>query len=204
MSQQNYVFRETGGRPDAPVIFTFHGTGGNETQFHNLASELVAGARVISPRGDVSENGAARFFKRTGEGVYDMPDLENRTQAMADFIQAHVSRWPKTPVIGLGYSNGANILASVVFHHPKLFQKVILLHPLVTWTPKPAPDLASVDVLMTAGLNDPICPPQQTRALEAYFSAQGTSVSTHWHEGGHEIARSELAAMARFLDGQGG
>ena len=54
-------------------------------------------------------------------------------------------------------------------------------------------------MLITAGERDPICPPELTRALEAWFAAQGAKVTAHWHGGGHEIDRSEITAIARFL-----
>ena len=53
-----------------------NGTGGDEGQFLRLARDLVPSATIVSPRGDVSEHGAARFFRRTEEGVYDLPDLD--------------------------------------------------------------------------------------------------------------------------------
>ena len=126
-----------------------------------------------------------------------MADLARATAAMAEFVAAHVARGGRREVIGLGYSNGANILASVIFARPRLFGRAVLMHPLIPWTPEPAP--VTTRVLITAGERDPICPPEATRALEAWFRAQGAPVETHWHPGGHEIDRSEIAAVARFL-----
>ena len=80
-----------------------------------LVRELMPGAAIVAPRGDVSEHGALRFFRRRGEGVYDMADLAARTAAMAGFVEAHAAIAAPSRVIGLGYSNGANILASVIF-----------------------------------------------------------------------------------------
>ena len=97
----------------APLVFAFHGTGGDETQFFKLAAALVPGGGVVSPRGDVSEHGAPRFFRRTGEGVYDMNDLARATAKMGQFIAAFREENPGAPVYAFGYSNGANILASV-------------------------------------------------------------------------------------------
>jgi phospholipase/carboxylesterase len=108
----------TKGAPGAPLLLTFHGTGGDEHQFHRLGSDLLPGAHVTSPRGEVSEHGANRYFRRTGEGVYDMADLASRTDAMAEFIGAEAARTGAPSVIGMGYSNGANILASVAISHP--------------------------------------------------------------------------------------
>lgn len=194
-----YHYRETAGAPGAPLILTFHGTGGSEDQFHGLAEQILPGAHVVSPRGDVSEGGMARYFRRTGEGVYDMGDLWARVDAMAGFIRETAARVGTTDVRAFGYSNGANILAAVGFRHPGLVGRVGLLHPLIPWTPDAQPGLAGVPVLVTAGQRDPICPAPGTRALLDWYAAQGARVTAHWHPGGHEIDRDEVAALARFL-----
>ncbi len=193
-----YHFAETQGA-GGPLVFTFHGTGGDETQFHGLASQILPGAHVISPRGDVSEMGMNRFFRRTGEGVYDMDDLAQRTETMASFVADAKTRTKATRVIGLGYSNGANILAAVAFKRPELFTDIALLHPLIPWTPDPEPRLAQTNVLITAGRRDPICPAPQTEALAGWFTAQGTTPEMLWHPGGHELIQDEVQALAVFL-----
>jgi phospholipase/carboxylesterase len=126
-----------------------------------------------------------------------MADLGKRTARMAAFVEAHVAEGQPSEVVGLGYSNGANILASVIFQRPDLFGRAVLMHPLIPWTPEPVP--VATRVLITAGERDPICPPGMTRALEGWFRAQGAPVETYWHSGGHEIERGEIAAVAGFL-----
>lgn len=185
--------------PGAPLIFAFHGTGGDETQFFDLAQQILPGAGVISPRGDVSEHGAARFFRRTGEGVYDMQDLAQRTAAMARFIAAQKALYPDSATYGFGYSNGANILASVAMAQPDLFARIGLLHPLIPWTPAPTPALAGCRVLITAGKRDPICPWPLTTGLIEWFSAQGATVTPVAHDGGHEVRPQELSALQTLL-----
>ena len=194
-----YHAKRTTGQAGAPLFMTFHGTGGNEEQFHNLAEQLIPGAHVTSPRGDVSEHGALRYFKRTGEGVYDMADLSQRKAAMGEFIAAEAKSTGATRTIGLGYSNGANSLAAVAFDQPALVSDLILMHPLIPWQPEPQPGLATRRVLITAGERDPICPAPMTRELEDYLADQGADVTTHWHSGGHDIAQSEITAITDFL-----
>ncbi len=99
---------------------------------------------------------AARFFRRKAEGVYDFEDLETRRLAMAKFVRSHKQRANPSRTIGLGYSNGANILAAVVPFNAELFDEIILMHPLVPWSPEDNPDLARLRVLITAGRRDPI------------------------------------------------
>ena len=134
----SYHARTRAPEPGAPLVFAFHGTGGDEHQFFDLVRQIHPGAGIVSPRGDVSEGGAARYFRRTGEGVYDMEDLAGRTARMAAFVAGHKAAHPGVPVYGFGYSNGANILASVVMARSDLFDRVGLLHPLIPWQPAPA------------------------------------------------------------------
>lgn len=187
-----------GSMPGAPLIFLFHGTGGNEDQFFDLAAELVPGAARVAIRGDVSEGGALRYFRRTGEGIYDMEDLARRTAAMTAFLRSVIARDQPAEVLGLGYSNGANILASVQFGAPELFAKSVLLHPLIPFAP-PAADFGGRRVLISAGRRDPIAPAQATEALADYFMRHGAETELVWHNGGHEIGREELLAAQAFL-----
>lgn len=194
-----YVADRKEGAGNGPLVLTFHGTGGDETQFHGFAADLLPGAHVVSPRGDVSEHGALRFFRRTGEGVYDMDDVARAVAKMAAFVRSEIDRTGAGRVIGLGYSNGANILAATMLAHPDLFTDAVLLHPLIPWEPSPEPGLAGTRLLVTAGERDPICPAAMTQDLIGYLSAQGADVRDVWHPGGHEIARSEITAIAEFL-----
>jgi len=200
----SFKYREKkAARPGAPLVFTFHGTGGDENQFFPLAEHILPQAGIVSPRGDVSEHGALRFFRRKAEGVYDFEDLEARSRAMAEFIRAHKEHAKPSGTIGLGYSNGANILAAVVFQNAGLFDDIVLMHPLVPWSPADNADLAWMRVLIPAGRRDPICPPSLTIVFGDYFTRQGSTVSLEWHDGGHELRPSEQDAIERFLGTSG-
>jgi phospholipase/carboxylesterase len=200
LNDDSYVHVERpGSEPGAPAFFLFHGTGGDEHQFLELALQLLPGARLVAPRGDISEQGALRFFKRRAEGMYDMEDLSRATGKMAAFVRERLAAERPKATIGLGYSNGANILASVSFAAPELFDTTILLHPLIPFAPAPQPGLEGRRVLITAGRRDPICPPPQTQKLADWYTGQGASVTLFWHEGGHEIRNEELAAVRDYL-----
>ena len=201
MSLDSYVYRERPRPEGSPLFLALHGTGGDENQFFGLAEELAPDADVVAPRGDVSEHGAARFFRRKAEGVYDMDDLAARTEKMAAFVAAHRARLKPSRVIGLGYSNGANILASTALARPGLFDAVVLMHPLIPWRPANDARLAGLRVLITAGRSDPICPPGMTLALAEFFRANAGSLELEWHPGGHELRPNEIEAARRFLAG---
>lgn len=199
MSKDSYFHKVRPGAPGQPAFFVFHGTGGDENQFFDFGARLLPNATVVSPQGDVSEYGAARFFRRTAEGVYDMADLDRATKKMAEFVIANRDSHEAGLVVGLGFSNGANILANVMIEFPDLFDAAVLMHPLIPFEPKPAPASPSRRLLITAGERDPICPIPLTNKLLDYFKAQGGDVDMEWHSGGHEIRSSEIEAIRAFM-----
>jgi phospholipase/carboxylesterase len=194
-----YIHARTEGGQGAPLLLTLHGTGGDERQFHGLGAGLMPGAHVVSPRGDVMEGPHARFFRRTGMGVYDMDDLARAVEKLAAFVEAAQEGTGAPRTAALGYSNGANVLAALSFSRPDLVDDIALMHPLIPWEPAPQPGLAGRRVLITAGRHDPIGPAVQTEALARYYEGQGAEIALDWHAGGHEIAESELAALRRFF-----
>jgi len=185
--------------PGRSLLFLFHGTGGDERQLLPLAREIAPWAGIVAPLGDVSEYGAPRFFRRTGEGVYDMDDLARASEKMAGFIRAHVAAEKPSAVLGLGYSNGANILATVIFGDPSLFDAATLMHPLIPFEPRFASGDVKTRLLVTAGRRDPICPPQLTNRLVAHLEAAGVPTELVWHEGGHELRPNEIDASKDFF-----
>lgn len=199
MSTELYTAKVRAPEAGRPLVFALHGTGGDEHQLFELAGQIMPGAGIVSPRGDVSEMGAARFFRRTGEGAYDMADLARATDKMITFIEGHRAAQLDSPVYAFGYSNGANILAAVLLKRPDLFDRVGLLHPLVTWQPDDQPGLVGSKVLVTAGQRDPITPWPQTEALIAWLEAAGADVTTEVHDGGHELRNSELTALVKLF-----
>jgi len=199
MSKDAYINKTLPGSPGGPLLFVFHGTGADENQLLSLGRDLAPQATIVSPRGDVAEHGAARFFRRTGEGVYDMDDLARATDKMAGFIKAQIAAAKPSSVLGLGYSNGANILASVIFAAPELFDAAVLMHPLIPFEPEVKGSLAGRRILVTAGKRDPICPPNLTSRLEAYLRADGADVTVEWHDGGHEVRPNEIEAARRLF-----
>jgi len=199
MSLDSYVHYRKGAPGGAPLLFLFHGTGGDEMQFVTLGARLMPNAGIVSPRGDVIEFGANRFFRRTAEGVYDMADLARAAEKMAGFVKAHVEVEKPGAVLGVGYSNGANILASLIFAEPQLFDQAILMHPLIPFEPRIAGSLKT-RLLLTAGRNDPICPPPMTEHLKSSFASSGADAELVWHDGGHELRQEEVLAASRFFD----
>lgn len=187
------------GAPQAPVFLALHGTGGDEYLFVDLIQTFAPNAGIVAPRGDVSEFGANRFFRRTAEGVYDMDDLELRTRNMLDFVALVRADYPNRPLYAFGFSNGANILASMLFQRPGLFDRAALLHPFIPWKPAAQPALKGLPIFISAGCNDPICPLPQSLALIDWFTHQGAAVESLIEPGGHQITQNELNGLFGFL-----
>ncbi|KPH08526.1 alpha/beta hydrolase [Rhizobium acidisoli] len=200
MTEAGYVHRLHAGAPDRPILLVLHGTGGDENQFFDFGRRLLPEATVLSPRGDVSEHGAARFFRRTGEGVYDMADLSRATEKMAAYVKALADKHQASQILGLGFSNGANILANVLIEKG-IFDAAVLMHPLIPFQPEAQATLAGRKVLVTAGQRDPIAPVPMTEALSEHLKDRGADVRTVWHPGGHEIAPLEINAVRDFFSG---
>lgn len=199
MDAQAYHFAQKPAPPGAPIIFALHGTGGDEHQFLEAAQSMAPHAGVVAPRGPVSEMGASRFFRRKAEGVYDMDDLRLQTRRMVSFMQGIAAQNPGSPLYAFGYSNGANILASVVMTNPHLLERMGLLHPLIPWPMSPLPALEGKQVLITAGRQDPICPWPMTQRLIQWFSDQGAKATEAVHDGGHEVRPVEFTALTRLF-----
>ncbi|WFS02869.1 alpha/beta hydrolase [Rhizobium tumorigenes] len=199
MMTSTYVHRLRAGAPGKPIFFVFHGTGGDENQFFDFACQLLPEATIVSPRGDVAEHGSARFFRRTGEGVYDMDDLARATAKMLGFVKSLADEHKASAVIGLGFSNGANILANVLIEEGSLFDASVLMHPLIPFEPRDNTGLAGSKVLITAGERDPIAPVSLTKALADSFARQKADVTLEWHLGGHDIRPNEIEAVRTLL-----
>ena len=114
MDQLTYRHRfEPGTEPFAPPLLLLHGTGGDEDDLIPLGRKLSPGSALLSPRGDVSEQGARRFFARLAEGVFDPAEVTRRTHALADFVAAAAKhyRFDATRLIAVGFSNGPRAIS---------------------------------------------------------------------------------------------
>jgi phospholipase/carboxylesterase len=185
----------------APVLVLFHGTGGTERDLLPLAQAISPTSSVLSVRGNVLENGMPRFFRRLAEGIFDEEDLIFRTKELYDFLdEAAVEHgFDRQNLVAIGYSNGANIAGSLLFHYPDALRGAILHHPMVPLRGIQLPDLTGIPVFIGAGQNDPICSPQETEELQKLLSEAGSTVAVHWEQAGHQLTRSEVEAAGTWF-----
>jgi phospholipase/carboxylesterase len=194
-----HIFNK-GQDPTKPTLLLLHGTGGNELDLLPLAGRIDDEASVLSVRGNVLENGMPRFFRRLAEGVFDEEDLVFRTKELNEFLDEASEKYgfDRDNIIAIGYSNGANIAASLLFHYQNALKGAILHHPMVPRKGIDLPDLTGKSVFIAAGTNDPICSPLESSELQALLEKANANVELHWENRGHQLTAQEVEAAANW------
>ena len=184
------------------TLLLLHGTGGNEHDLIPFGKELDPSAALLSPRGKILENGMPRFFRRLAEGVFDLEDLRTRTHELADFVIAAAERYKIdiSKIVAVGYSNGANIAASLLLLRPEILRAAILFRAMVPLIPDSMPDLSSVDIWIGAGDHDPIVPPSETQRLVDLLRRAGANVTIRFTNATHGLTDVEVRTAKRWLE----
>ena len=182
-------------------LLLLHGTGGNERDLIPFGRELDPDAALLSPRGKVLENGMPRFFRRLAEGIFDLEDLKYRANELADFVAAAAQHYgfAADNVVAVGYSNGANIAASMLLLRPEILSAAILFRAMVPLIPDTPPNLSAVRVWIGAGMNDPIIPTSETKRLAELLRNAGTDVTMRFFQAGHELTPADVEAAREWL-----
>ena len=183
------------------TLLLLHGTGGNERDLIPLGHELDPGAFLLSPRGKVLENGMPRFFRRLTEGVFDLEDLKKRTQELADFVVSAAEHYKIDikHIVAVGYSNGANIAASMLLLRPEIFSAAILFRALVPLVPDVLPNLEWVRVWIGAGDSDPIIPASEAKQLAELLRSAEADVTIRFFQSGHELTSDDVDLAREWL-----
>ncbi len=195
---------EPGADPRRAPLLLLHGTGGDETDLLPLGRAVAPGAALLSPRGAVLENGMPRFFRRLAEGVFDEADLRARTGDLAGFVAEARGTYGIGAPIALGFSNGANIAASLLLLRPGTLAGAVLIRPMMPFADPPPADLAGVPVLILSGAVDPIVPAANARALARTLSERGAAVEHAELPAGHGLSQADLARATAWLAARAG
>ncbi|MEN9838552.1 MAG: putative hydrolase MhqD [Bacteroidota bacterium] len=197
MHHQHIWQQGTGDR----VWILFHGTGGTESDLIPLVRRIDVEGSILGIRGNVSEHGMARFFRRLAEGVFDVEDIRRRTADLAVFLDAMQAEhgFDAARSVALGYSNGANIISALNFLEPGRFDASVLMRPMVPIAPVDGADLAGSRVLMLVGERDPLSPPGEPDRLEAIYRRLGADVAREEIAAGHELTSADLQHIAAWL-----
>lgn len=193
-----HIYQE--GQSGHPTLLLLHGTGGTERDLLPIAETIAPNANILSVRGNVLENGMPRFFKRLAEGVFDQEDLIKQTENLHQFIAeaSETYQFDRDQVIAIGYSNGANMAGSLLFHYENVLKGAILHHPMVPRRNATLPDQKGVPVFIGAGENDPICPREESIDLEKLLAENGAEVKMHWENNGHQLTQTEVLAAKEW------
>ena len=185
------------------TLLLLHGTGGNERDLIALGRELDPNAALLSPRGKVLENGMPRFFRRLAEGVFDLDDLKKRTNELADFVAAAAQHYgfAADKLITVGYSNGANMAASMLLLRPQTLSAAILFRAMVPLVPATQPNLSAVRVWIGAGTHDPIIPTSETKRLGELLRSAGADVTIRYFQASHALTANDIDAAREWLIG---
>jgi predicted esterase len=197
-----YIPPASGGElAGSTTLLLLHGTGGDENDMIPLGRALLPGAAILSPRGKVLEHGAARFFRRLAAGVFDQEDLALRTEELSGFVEAAERNYGLDPhgVVAVGFSNGANIAASILLRRPDVLRGAVLLSPMVPFEPESLPKLEGTSVFIGAGRNDPMVKPGEVERLAEILREAGAEVTMHWEPGGHTVTEGELQAAREWI-----
>ena len=192
-----------GSDPAAPPLLLLHGTGGTEEDLIPLGRTLSPGSALLSPRGNVTERGAARFFARLAEGVFDPTEVARRTHELADFIVVSAREYQFDPrhLIAVGFSNGANIAATLLQLRPVMLAGAVLFRPMVVIDSPAAPrSLEKKQVLISSGTNDPLVSDDHPRRLAAHLRAGNCDVTLHTHPADHGMVQADVVAAKHWFE----
>ena len=183
------------------TILVLHGTGGNEHDLIPLAEEIDSDDSILSVRGKVLENGMPRYFRRLSSGIFDLEDLRNRTFELANFIELAGKKYEFEPksVIALGYSNGANIAASILFLKPETLKGAVLLRAMVPFTPEALPNLSQKRIFLSSGKFDPIIPRLKVMELAELLQRAHAQITMNWEESDHSLTQEEIQRVRNWV-----
>jgi phospholipase/carboxylesterase len=182
----------------APLLL-LHGTGGDERDLLGLGQAVAPGASLLSPRGKVLEGAMPRFFRRLSEGVFDEDDLRGRTHELADFVEQARVRYGLAAPVAVGFSNGANIAASLLLLRPQVLAGAALLRAMSPFANPPQANLAGKRVLILSGAMDPIIPADDAQRLARTLSGNGATVDHRVLPAGHGLSQPDIGLLKGWL-----
>jgi phospholipase/carboxylesterase len=186
----------------ALTLLLLHGTGGNEDDLLPLGRELDPHAGLLSPRGKILEaDRIPRFFRRLAEGIFDIEDLKFRTFELARFVEnaSKIYKFDLNKIIAVGYSNGANIAASMLLLKPQTLSGAVLFRAMVPLVPDSLGDLSEKRILLSSGLRDPIATRQEAERLYGLFKQARAIIDLQWQNSGHDLTEDDIHVAKQWL-----
>ena len=198
--EYNYIFVPSDNNSDLTLIL-LHGTGGDEYNLLDIGKKLDPHAHLISPRGNVLEGQYNRFFERLSEGVFNEADIKKRSIDLSSFIESAKEKHDlkTTNIIAVGFSNGANIAASILLLYPQVLDGAILLRAMLPIKPPEKPNLSNKPILLLSGINDRMMAESKVKELAELFQAGGANLTHEWQNAGHNLTYQDIEISAKWL-----
>jgi predicted esterase len=181
------------------TLLLLHGSGGDENDLLPVAKSLAPGAALLSPRGNILQHGARRFFGYPGPDGFDAEEVSARATEMADWLGRMTKQYSVDPtrLYGLGYSNGANMAAALMLLHPGAIAGACLFR--ARRIVSAAPDLNGAPVLISAGQADEVIPLSGAEALGQTLTAAGARVDFVVQNAGHDLTPADFSIAKQWL-----
>ncbi|RWH79211.1 MAG: alpha/beta hydrolase [Mesorhizobium sp.] len=189
--------------PTGECLFLLHGSGVDETTLVALGQQIAPHAVLVAVRGRIDQEGGFRWFARITPTRFEQESIRTEADAFAGFITAAAKRHgiDLSRTIFLGYSNGANLVSSVMLLHFGRIERAALLRPMPVLDEVPPADLSKARVLIIAGAADltyaPFAP-----ALVTLLESHGAAVDAHTIASGHEIGDRDAEIVREWLAGR--
>lgn len=183
------------------TLLLLHGTGGTEQEMLVMGKTLNPTANLLSVRGKVIEHGMARFFTRISPGVFNPEEIRVRSHELSAFIKAASSHYnfKLSELIPIGYSNGANIILSLLLTEPALFSKAVLLRPMCVFRPTVLPSLINTSLFVATGEKDRVVSEHENAQLLALLQDTGATVSVYKNPEHHNLTSSDIEKAGEWL-----
>ena len=202
--EMKYIYQPAA-NPTGYTLLLLHGTGGNEADLLPIGRQFGDGVNILSLRGNVSEHGMPRFFKRIGMGIFDEDDLRFRTNEMLHSIRTISAKegFDAGKLVALGYSNGANIAGSALLMHPDFLAGAILFRPMQPFkNPAPFKNENHTPVFMTNGVADGTIRKEDTEAYVGLLKQAGFDVSNYTLAAGHGLVQQDIELAMEWFRGK--
>lgn len=182
------------------TILLLHGSGGDENDLLPVAAALAPGAALLSPRGNVVQHGARRFFGYPGPEGFDRDEIAGRASELAEWLARMTAHYQidASRLYALGYSNGANMAGALMLLHPKAIAGACLLR--ARGIVNAAADLNGVPVLLAAGQSDEVIPLSGAETLARTLTAAGARVDFVVQNAGHDLTPADFSIAKQWLE----
>jgi phospholipase/carboxylesterase len=195
--------RPEGGAAKGAFVL-LHGSAADELTLIPLARAIAPEALLLAVRGRIMQEGDRRWFKRVTPVSFDQDSIRAEAADFADFMADISARHglDLSRTVFLGYSNGANLVSSVMLLRPGVISRAVLLRAMPVLHDAPAADLSGTDILIIAGERDETYAPFAP-ALVRLLRGRSARVAAFVASCGHELGPEDARVSRRWLAAQG-